>query len=483
MKGLAGKVYNIINMSTFNFRYAQTQDQNVAAPIAFTPPANQVAQSPTAPAAQNSKGPNSFQAVAQNPMFQGMTSPSGTAFNYAQNQMDPKAKEQYAGMYGNLKQQITTGLNNFPSSVAYNPNLYNFTVQFVNFLVKNFDSVIIWMLEKGLTINMWIKNPYLAVAIKAAEMNPERLQIVKNIGTKIIERLQGVKGIKNIVGFVEAGKTTKYEALIKTLGSDADNLFEYDIKSPIDPSKIKQFLKDPKSFSPGEQKQIIEFIEKKAPEAYKSLSKTLNFEEILLTGARLGENASIYKQAAVKTFSGMSKALPAIAEVLNKIAPFLDVAISSADFIDWLRVINNTGWDKMSRVDQVKFALSSLKALATICYFIPPLIPMAPFINMAISILQSIGIEGVESLGYLVEGTGFGGAEKAKAIQNIASQAVGMPPKDPLALEIYNIIFTRFKTKVTNALSNENNKSTSEQIVKTITGGNVKTYFDEQIKH
>ena len=458
-------------MSTFNFRYAQA-DQN-----------NNVAQNPTTPVAQNPVAPNSFQTVAQNPMFQGMTNPSGAVFNYAQNQMDPKAKEQYDGMYSNLKQQITTGLSSFPSSVAYNPNLYNWTIQLINYLIKNYDSVIIWMLEKGLTINTWVKNPTLAIAIKAAEKNPEKLKIIQNIGLKIIERLQGVRGIRNVVGFIEAGKNTKYQDLIKTLGDDAENLFKYDTHFSIDPSKIEQFLKDPKSFPPGEQKQIIELIEKKAPNAYQTLSKSLNFEEILLTGARLGENASIYKQTAVKTFSGMAKAFPAIAEALNSVVKYLDVAVSVVDFIDWLRVINNTKWENMSRVDQTKFFLSSFKALATICYFIPGLQVIAPFINMIISIYQSYGIEAAENLGYLAGGTGYGGAAKAEAIQNIASQAVGIPPKDPQAIPIYNMIFGRFKTKVTNILSNDKNKLTPEQIVKEITGGNAKTYFDNELKN
>lgn len=442
---------------------------------------NRYAQNPTVPVAQNPVAPNSFQTVAQNPMFQGMTNPSG-AFNYAQNQMDPNAKKQYEGMYSNLKQQITTGLNNFPSSVAYNPNLYNWTIQLINYLVKNYDSVIIWMLEKGLTINTWVKNPTLAIAIKAAEKYPDRYQVIKNVGIKIIERLQGVRGIRNVVGFIEAGKNTKYQDLIKTLGDDAENLFKYDTSFPIDPSKIEQFLKDPKSIPPGEQKQIIEFIEKEAPIAYKTLSKSLNFEEILLTGARLGENASIYKQTAVKTFSGMAKAFPAIAEALNSVVKYLDVAVSVVDFIDWLRVINNTKWENMSRVDQTKFFLSSFKALATICYFIPGLQVIAPFINMIISIYQSYGIEAAENLGYLAGGTGFGGAAKAEAIQNIASQAVGIPPKDPQALEVYNVIFGHFKTKVKNALSKDQNKLTPEQIVKKITGGNAKEYFDNEIK-
>jgi hypothetical protein len=199
---------------------------------------------------------------------------------------------------------------------------------------------------------------------------------------------------------------------------------------------LQQFIVNKNSLSASRQYEIAKTLNEQLSLGEKTnLYKMTgtNLDDIL----RLGENPTLYKQAAVKTFSGMSKALPEIAEFINKITPFLDVAVSSVDFIDWMRVWGNTGWDKMSRVDQVKFGLSALKALATICYFILPLAPIAPFINLAISVLQTFGIEGAEQLGYLSAGMT---KEQAEKVQQVSESAAGYEPKDPMIKAIYNLI-------------------------------------------
>lgn len=418
-------------MSTFNFRYAQ-----VAGDVKKPTP------------------PNAIQNIAQSPVYQGIANPSGIAFNYAQTKVDPQSKAQLDKSYNDIKNQITTGLISFPTSVAYNPNIYNWTVNFVNSLVRNYDSVIIWMLEKGLNISTWIKNPFLAATIKAAEKYPERYKIIQNIGLKIIQRLKEVKGIKSIVGFINSGKNLQYEKAL----SEMPGL------SRFNQDTLKEFLVDRNSLSAQRQFEIAKKLNEELSVGEKiNIYKTTgtNLDDIL----RLGENASVYKQTAVKTFNGIAKALPEIAEFINKITPFIDVAISTIDFIDWLRVWHDTGWDKMSRVDQVKFGLSALKALATICYFIPGLQPIAPFLNLAISVLQSVGIEGAEQAGYLSAGMTKQQAEK---IQQVSESAAGYEPKDPMIKAIYKLI----KGWITNDLmSNPNIQK----------GKNLRQFIDEYV--
>jgi hypothetical protein len=99
MKGIAGKVYNIINMSTYNFRYAQTQ--NVAAPPAFNQtPGNTVAQSPGSynNAQQNATPTTAPQQVGntQQQAGQTQTGQSGTA------------QQQVAEQQAQMKQVMST---------------------------------------------------------------------------------------------------------------------------------------------------------------------------------------------------------------------------------------------------------------------------------------------------------------------------------------------------------------------------------------
>lgn len=137
----------------------------------------------------------------------------------------------------------------------------------------------------------------------------------------------------------------------------------------------------------------------------------------------------------------METAMPKIAGFLEKAAPFLDVAISSKDFIDWLGVWKDTGWANMSDIDRSKLMMSALKALATVCYFIPGLQPFALLINTVIAIVQSVGIDAAENLGYAVGGMGIvGGKEKMEKLQQISESAAGFEPKDPMINAVYKLI-------------------------------------------
>lgn len=447
-------------MSTYNFRLAQTTDQNVAPSFVF--------RDQSIPAASTTAPIPSPQKTNTQPSF--LQNPSGATFGLIENQIDPKAKADYKKYYDNTKNTLTNGFLQIPETFKYNPNVYNWAVQFINALIKNYDNIIILIIEKGYNIATWIKNPYLAGLIKAAEKNPEKYQIVKSVGQKIFSKLANVKGIKNIVGLVDAARDVKYNSMISSLGADdLDNLFIQHTDSTISPAKVKQFLKNPKSVPFSEQKEIMKFINQKAPNSYGKLAKTLNFNEIISTGTRLGENASIYKQAAVKTFRGMELAMPKIAGFVEKATPFLDVLVSSADFIDWLRVWKNTGWSNLPAEDKSKFMMSALKALATVCYFIPGLQPFAILINTVIAIVQTVGVDVAENLGYAAGGMGIvGGKETMEKLQQISEATAGSEPKDPGTNAQYQLI----KQWIYNDLVNNPNVQK---------GKNLRQFIDEYV--
>jgi hypothetical protein len=176
-----------------------------------------------------------------------------------------------------------------------------------------------------------------------------------------------------------------------------DALKEMPGLSRFNQQTLEQFLVNRNSLPRARQLEIAEKLNKELSLGEKiGLAKSTgtNIDDII----RLGENGSIYKQAAIKTFRGMETAMPKIAGFFEKAVPFLDTLVSIADFADWLKVWHNTGWDKMSDIEKSRLMLSALKALATICYFVPGLQPLGLLLNTVIAIVQTVGIELAENL-------------------------------------------------------------------------------------
>ena len=449
-----------------NYRLAQfNQGSQVGnpqpAPTSQAP--QQAAPQTSTPALQTAK--NTFNVI---------TNPTSAAFNYANSQIDPNAKKEYKDSYDKIKSSISSDLKIFPSNIKYNPYLYKFTLDFINSLFRDFDSVIIWLMEKGLNLYTWLRNPYLAASIKYAQKNPQQYEIVKNIGNTILKRMQNVRGIKNAVGIIDAARDVKYNKLLSSIGQDdLGNILKYDTASPnLTPEKIKQFLKNPNSLSFDEQKLVMKHLQTKAPNSYGKIAQNLKFDDLLVNGARMGENASVYKQGAVKAFRSIEKALPKLAGFVEKATPFLDVFVSSVDFIDWLRVWGNTGWDKMDDVQKSRLLLSAVKALATVCYFVPPLAPFAVVLNLVISIVQSYGVEVAEQAGYWATGMT---KEQAEKIQQVSETAAGFEPKDPMVNAIYKLI----KGWIANDMSKNPNTHKGKNI-RQILDEYVNKYYNQQ---
>ena len=164
-------------MSTFNYRLAQTNGQNMSPPSTF----------------------------------QTISNPSNAAVGFVQSEFKPQENKQYQKFYNDTKKILVNDFITIPKNLKYNPYIYNWVIQFSNSLVNQYDNIIIWILEKGFSLTTWFKNPFLAGVIKAAEKNPEKYQIIKSVGQKIFQRLQGLNGIKNIAGFVNSGKNLRYQ--------------------------------------------------------------------------------------------------------------------------------------------------------------------------------------------------------------------------------------------------------------------------------
>jgi hypothetical protein len=132
--------------------------------------------------------------------------------------------------------------------------------------------------------------------------------------------------------------------------------------------------------------------------------------------------------------------------------------------------------------------LSALKALATICYFVPGLQPLGLLLNTVIAIVQTVGIELAENLGY----TFSGGLvptdmtkEKAEAIETISNTQIGTRPQTPLVASFYDLIFGKLQNPALTALSKAraNKKPLNpRELIKSVTGGNTRTFFENAIK-
>jgi len=430
-------------MSTFNYRLAQTNGQNMSPPSTF----------------------------------QTISNPSNAAVGFVQSEFKPQENKQYQKFYNDTKKILVNDFITIPKNLKYNPYIYNWVIQFSNSLVNQYDNIIIWILEKGFSLTTWFKNPFLAGVIKAAEKNPEKYQIIKSVGQKIFQRLQGLNGIKNIAGFVNSGKNLRYQNALKEM----PGLSRFNEKT------LEQFLVNRNSLPRARQLEIAEKLNKELSLGEKiGLAKSTgtNIDDII----RLGENGSIYKQAAIKTFRGMETAMPKIAGFFEKAVPFLDTLVSIADFADWLKVWHNTGWDKMSDIEKSRLMLSALKALATICYFVPGLQPLGLLLNTVIAIVQTVGIELAENLGY----TFSGGLvptdmtkEKAEAIETISNTQIGTPPQTPLVAAFYHLIFGKLKNKVLKPFYSavDNKKPINpRELIKSAIGGNTRTFFQNAIE-
>jgi hypothetical protein len=449
-----------------NYRLAQfNQGSQVGTPQP-APPAQAPQQAPPQATTPASKPANNTLNV--------LLDPSAAAFNYANSQMDSSAKKEYKESYDKVKKSISNDLKIFPSNIKYNPYLYKFALDLINLIVRDFDTAIIWLLEKGINMYTWVRYPGIATAVKLAQKNPQQYEIVKNIGGVVLKRIQNFRGIKNVVGMIDAARDVKYNKLLSSIGQDdLENILKYDTSSPnLTPEKIKQFLNNPNSLSFDEQKLVMKHLKKNAPNSYGKIAQNLKFNDLLANGTRMGENASVYKQGAVKAFRSIEKALPKLAGFLEKATPFLDVFVSSADFIDWLRVWGNTGWDKMDDVQKSRLLLSAVKALATVCYFIPPLAPFAVVLNLVISIVQSYGVEVAEQAGYWASGMT---KEQAEKIQQVSETVAGYEPKDPMVNAIYKLI----KGWITNDLTNNPNIHKGKNI-RQILDEYVNKYYNQQ---
>ncbi len=385
-------------------------------------------------------GTNQLQTPVASPSSTNVSNPTEqkqTGFNNAKNQEEIKKFTTTLNQYSNA---IKGDLLQIPSAIKFNPNLYAWVARVIDIAIRRNDNFIIWMLEKGLTVTAFIKNPYLATLVAAIEKYPDRFETIKLIANKFISRLQSIRGIRNIVGIINASKVSQYQKLV----NEVPGLKRYN------QATLEEFFVNRNSLPAKRQAEIAEKLSSSL-----SVGEKTAIQQITGTSiddvVKIGANSSIYKQTAIKTFRSMETAMPKIAGFLEKAAPFLDVAISSKDFIDWLGVWKDTGWANMSDIDRSKLMMSALKALATVCYFIPGLQPFAILINTVIAIIQSVGIDAAENLGYAFGGMGIvGGKERMEKIQQVSESEAGFEPKDPMINAIYKLIMGWIKNDIYN---------------------------------
>ena len=436
--------------------------------------------------AQNQQAPQSsfnYFGLAANPIQTGLQMSRAPINNvYNESQSNPALKS-----YQQSKDQIFQSLNEFNQKLnRSNPQIYRFYFNQILDFAVHFDDLSIWLIKNGLNLKMWYSFPWVNGLLKYGQKYPNaKINVfLQKAADIVLGRLSQLNVVKNGIQLVSAANTERFlesvgnnKGVSNLLSGEADDMTNL----------ITKFLKNPKSLPINQQEEVIKYLGKTlSPEEFLKLNRAYNFNNVLKTGARLGENPDLYKKAAVGIFEGMEKVAPWTKDLAKNILKFIDPLISTVDFIDWMRVWNQKGWQGLSREEQTKLILSSLKALASICYFLPPPInAFAVLINTTISLGQTFGVEGAENLGYLAGGMGVGGAEKIKAIETISNAQIGTRPQTREVASFYDLIFGKLQNPALTALSNAraNKKPLNpRELIKSVTGGNTRTFFENEIK-
>ena len=437
--------------------------------------------------AQNQQAPQSsfnYFGLAANPVQTGLQMSKAPINNvYNESQSNPALKS-----YQQSKDQIFQSLNEFNQKLnRSNPQIYRFYFNKILDFALHYDELSIWLIKNGLNLKMWYSFPWVNGLLKYGQKYPNakiNVFLEKAAGI-VLGRLSQLNVVKNGIQLVSAANTERFlSSVIENQGVSKLLSGETDDATKL---LVTKFLKNPRSLPLNQQEEVIKYLGKNlSTEEFLKLNRAYNFNNVLKTGARLGENPDLYKKTAVGIFEGMEKIAPWTKDLAKNIVKFIDPLISTYDFIDWMTVWNQKGWQGLSREEQTKLILSSLKALASICYFLPPPInAFAVLINTTISLGQTFGVEGAENLGYLAGGMGIGGAEKIKAIETISNTQIGTRPQTPLVASFYDLIFGKLQNPALTALSNAraNKKPLNpRELIKSVTGGNTRTFFENAIK-
>jgi len=436
--------------------------------------------------AQNQQAPQSsfnYFGLAANPIQTGLQMSRAPINNvYNESQSNPALKS-----YQQSKDQIFQSLNEFNQKLnRSNPQIYRFYFNQILDFAVHFDDLSIWLIKNGLNLKMWYSFPWVNGLLKYGQKYPNaKINVfLQKAADIVLGRLSQLNVVKNGIQLVSAANTERFlesvgnnRGVRNLLSGEADDMTNL----------ITKFLKNPKSLPINQQEEVIKYLGKTlSPEEFLKLNRAYNFNNVLKTGARLGENPDLYKKAAVGIFEGMEKVAPWTKDLAKNIFKFIDPLISTVDFIDWMRVWNQKGWQGLSREEQTKLILSSLKALASICYFLPPPInAFAVLINTTISLGQTFGVEGAENLGYLAGGMGVGGAEKIKAIETISNAQIGTRPQTREVASFYDLIFGKLKNPVMEKFNNAADKKqpiNPRELIKSVTDGNTRTFFQNAIE-
>lgn len=480
-------------MSTFNFRYAQQQGQDVAAPFAFKNPANQIAQSPgvfnnaqqsntpiMAPQQPSMPANNAQQQSAQELAAKQQEDYKQTLLTWFNTIMDAKQAIINIGRSG-IALSRSQAINQFVKNDL--PSLLRFDILenwATNALAKRYD--VIFNNLKSTNLGKVVTNP--EIQELAQELSN---QMTRSIGRKLgtngqqyLEFMQKLKAAKTSRPFNVLNTASKLDDLVKqidvllpTVGNDNTATFQKlkdtlikqkeNLLNSTETKSVAASLDEIDNFIKS-QKYIINRVD---PKAGANILRTLEYEakpvnQAVQLAAKLGENPTAGRKAAVESINIFKSAvmkIPALRglasalEFVGKNMPIIDMLLSSADYAQFIYEINQ-GKVKIDDPEHPEyiplFIFSSFKMLLSISMVVaPPLIPILLPFDVAVSALQLGAIPAAQELGYIA-GAGWGGKEKINEMNRISEQAIGTPPSNPDAKIVYDwIIMKGFKESIT----------------------------------